>query len=240
MTHTMKRIRCCLVALLLFAAQTSPAAVADSHTYLADISSLLQRRWPTNRTVTIVCHGHSVPAGYAKTPVVDTFNAYPHLLHVALKERFPYAVINCIVTAIGGENSESGAARFEKDVLSLHPDLVTIDYSLNDRGLGVARAEAAWRKMIEAALRQHIKVLLLTPSIDLGSNLDNPADPLNLQAEMVRHLASEYQVGMADSLTAFKKAIHAGTPAKDLMAQSNHPNRHGHDLISGELIQWFP
>ena len=35
----------------------------------------------------------SVPAGYFKTPEVDTMNSYPHLLHAALAARFPHAVI---------------------------------------------------------------------------------------------------------------------------------------------------
>jgi hypothetical protein len=92
-------------------------AIADSETYLTNISSLLTREWPSNRTVNIVCHGHSVPAGYFRTPKVDTFNAYPHLVHRGLKEKFPYAVINVIVTGIGGEQSEHGAKRFKHDVI---------------------------------------------------------------------------------------------------------------------------
>jgi hypothetical protein len=64
-------------------------------------------------------------------------------LRAGLAERFPHAVINVIVTAIGGENSESGAERFDRDVLSHRPDLVTIDYALNDRAIGLLRAEKA-------------------------------------------------------------------------------------------------
>ncbi|MEN6427970.1 MAG: SGNH/GDSL hydrolase family protein [Phycisphaerales bacterium] len=108
-------------------ADTSTASVAMPDPYLLSVTTELSRQWPQNRTVNIVCHGHSVPAGYFRTPVVDTFNAYPHLLHRGLKERFPYAVVNVIVTAIGGENSESGAKRFERDVVALRPDVVTID-----------------------------------------------------------------------------------------------------------------
>jgi lysophospholipase L1-like esterase len=201
---------------------------------------LLARQWPKNRTVNIVCHGHSVPAGYFKTPVVDSFNAYPHLLHKALKERFPYAVINVIVTAIGGENSEAGAKRFERDVLALHPDMVTIDYALNDRAIGLARADAAWRSMITNALNQGVKVILLTPTPDLRANLDDPADPLNQHAEQIRNLAREYGIGLADSLAAFRAYTAAGGQLKDLMAQGNHPNRKGHDLVVGELLKWFP
>ena len=50
-------------------------AIADRMSYLADVVNDLKRQWPDNSLVNIVCHGHSVPAGYFATPVVDTFNA---------------------------------------------------------------------------------------------------------------------------------------------------------------------
>ena len=103
-------------------------AIANPNTYLRDKIDILNQHWPDNRTINIVCHGHSVPAGYFATPMVDTFNAYPHLLHHALKKRFPFAVINVIVTAIGGEGSETGVARFAEEVLCHRPDVITIDF----------------------------------------------------------------------------------------------------------------
>ena len=83
------------MALLTIVCSNSSAA-AERTNYLAGLSTAMQVLWPKNRTITIVCHGHSVPSGYFRTPVVDTFNAYPHLLHLGLKERFPNAVINVI------------------------------------------------------------------------------------------------------------------------------------------------
>ena len=221
-------------------ARASAPALADPRTYLAGICAEMTKCWPTNRTINIVCHGHSVPAGYARTPEVRQFDAYPHLLHRALNRRFPHAVINVIVTGIGGENAEQGAKRFQRDVLCLHPDVVTIDYALNDRAIGLARSEKAWRKMIEMALAHHVKVLLLTPTPDLTAHLNNPNDPLNQQARQIRRLAAEYHVGLVDSLKAFESRIQAGTPLKDLMAQSNHPNRQGHEIVAAELVKWFP
>src|SRR5215468_2820162 len=101
-----------LTGALLFTLANSVTAATNSTpnvtVQLARLCAEMRKNWPTNRTINIVCHGHSVPAGYAQTPVVDTFNAYPHLLHLGLKERFPTAVINVIVTAIGGETSEGG------------------------------------------------------------------------------------------------------------------------------------
>ena len=218
---------------------TGSAGVAPDR-YLADVVTELTKPWPTNRTVNIVCHGHSVPAGYFRTPVVDTFNAYPHLLHRGLKERFPYAVVNVIVTAIGGENSESGAKRFHRDVLSLRPDVVTIDYGLNDRGMGLARAQAAWQAMIDEAKAAGVKVILLTPTPDTSAGLDDPVDPLNQQAEQIRVLARRNGVALVDSLACFKKRVRAGEPLESLMSQVNHPNRRGHELVAAELLRWFP
>lgn len=241
MNRNWKLIAVCALEIWVAATMQALAApaVAEPASYLANVITELERQWPTNRTVTIACHGHSVPAGYFKTPVVDTFNAYPHLLHRALKERFPCAVINVTITAIGGENSESGAKRFERDVLSLSPDVVTIDYALNDRQIGLERAAVAWRSMITKALARHIKVILLTPTPDLKTHWDDPTDPLNQHAAQIRRLAAEYGVGLADSSAAFRAAENGGVPRAELMAQSNHPNRRGHELVAGELLRWF-
>ncbi len=95
---------------------------AHPSTYLAEFCRLARVDWPQNRTLNVVCHGHSVPSGYFLTPEISTFESYPHLLHVALARRFPHAVINVIVTAIGGETAEKGAARFAADVLTHRPD----------------------------------------------------------------------------------------------------------------------
>ena len=208
--------------------------------YLADAVKELKKDWPANRMVEVVCHGHSVPAGFFITPAVDTMNAYPNLLKLGLCQRFPHAVLNVTVTAIGGENSINGEKRFAKDVLSRHPDVVTIDYSLNDRGINAQAVHNAWLSMITQAKAQGIKVILLTPTPDQSAKMDNPSDPLNSTAEDVRQLAKIEGVGLVDSLNLFKKQIAEGTQLRDLMSQINHPNRRGHELVAAELMKWFP
>ena len=219
---------------------THPLAMADPRHYLSALGRLCNIDWPDNRTINIVCHGHSVPAGYFKTPEVRMLDAYPHLLRAGLVQRYPHAVINVIVTAIGGEESASGAKRFKKDVLALRPDLITIDYALNDRRIGPRRSRAAWVEMIEAAAAVSVPVLLLTPTADITARLDDPDDPLNLQAAQVRELAREYHVGLVDSLAAFQHFAKTGGHLATLMAQDNHPNRQGHELVAQALLEWFP
>ncbi len=227
-------------SILVHADDVTPQKYVDPKTYLEDISTQFKKSWPANRSVNIICHGHSVPAGYFKTPVVDSPNAYPHLLFLGLKERFPLAVINVIVTAIGGETSERGAARFEKDVLSKNPDVICIDYGLNDRGIGLSKTRTALVSMITRAKEKQIKVVLLTPTADMGAKLDAAGDPLNQQAELIRAIASEQQVGLVDSLAEFQSYVKQGGNLSDLMSQGNHPNRKGHDLVLNKLLEWFP
>ncbi len=216
--------------------------VADNMTYLSDTVTALMKQWPDNRTVNIVCHGHSVPAGYFATPFVDTFNAYPHLFHRLLKERYPYAVVNVIVSAIGGETALAGAGRFAADVLAHRPDVVTIDYGLNDRSIGLEVAEHSWRAMIEASLQRGVKVLLFSPTWDIGAAFDPPPEEWNAlerHAGLIRSLAAEYGVGLVDSFQVFRDYRDRTGDYTDLLAWVNHPNRTGHALIAAEMMRWF-
>ncbi len=217
-------------------------SIADRASYLSKITDTLRSHWPENRTVNIVCHGHSVPAGYFATPLVDSLNAYPHLLQVGLKHRFPYAVINVIVTAIGGETSKSGAARFERDVLPHRPDVITIDYGLNDRSIGLEKAHAVWSSMIRAGLASGSKILLLTPTADMTqSPTYEGADKglLAAHADQIRQLAVDNQIGLVDSFAACRDYI-STDDLSDILSWDNHPNRTGHNLVVREILRWFP
>jgi len=217
--------------------------IAEPLTYLAEVTTVLRAHCPDNRVVNIICHGHSVPAGYFATPRVDSLNAYPHLLHAALAQRFPFAVINCIVTAIGGESSPSGAERFEADALCHRPDVVTIDYGLNDRGMEIDLVRDAWTRMITAAKAAGAKVLLLTPTADMTQHPSAPPEgrnELERQALQVRELAAQHEVGLVDSFAAFERYTTGGGDLTDLLSWSNHPNRAGHELVARELLRWFP
>ena len=213
-------------------------AGANRQRYLQALREDLRQHWPHNRTINIVCDGHSVPAGYFRTPRVQSLQAWPNLLRIALAERYPYAVINVIVSGVGGDDAEQGARRFDEDVLAHRPDLVTLDYALNDRAIGLERARLAWVSMIEAAQARQVKLILMTPTPDLDARLDDPDDPLNQHAEQIRRLAARYDVGLIDSLALFKRAAAQGGMAR-LMAQHNHPDAAGHALVAETLLRWL-
>jgi len=173
----------CILFGFLVHAQNTESGMFNSSGYLSDLKTELQKEWPKNRTINIVFHGHSVPAGYFKTPQVNTLSAYPNLFLTKLKSIYPYAVVNVIVTAIGGENSIKGAERFERDVLIHKPDVIFIDYALNDRRVGLDKAYKAWNLMIKKAKDHSIPVILLTPSPDQRVDYNSPENELKKHAD---------------------------------------------------------
>jgi len=213
----------------------SESGVAGSD-YLRDFKEQLELQWPKNKTINVVFHGHSVPSGYFVAPRVRTLDAYPHLFLRYLKENYPNAVINCITTSIGGENSQQGANRFKEDVLVMKPDVLFIDYGLNDRGIGLEKAEASWRRMIEYALAAGVKAILFTPTPDLNEDILDENAPLVDHAGMIRMLGEDYAIPVVDTYARFKSLRESGCELSKYMAQKNHPNALGHAEVLKEMV----
>jgi hypothetical protein len=226
-----------ILLFLFLSFQTSTSA--DPSTYLKDLKAELKKEWPKNRTINLVFHGHSVPAGYFKTPVVNTLEAYPYEVLRALKAEYPFSVINIINTSVGGENSESGAKRFETEVLNHKPDVLFIDYALNDQGIGLERAKIAWEKMITIALKKGIKVVLLSPSPDQRVNILEINNVLHQHSNQIKGLSQKYGIGFVDSYELFHQRVVSGEPINFYMSQVNHPNEKGHWLISNSIMRYF-
>jgi rhamnogalacturonyl hydrolase YesR/lysophospholipase L1-like esterase len=215
------------------------AQIASQTDYLKETKQALRRKWPENRTVNIVFHGHSVPSGYFNTPNVETLEAYPHLTLKAVKSVYPYAAVNTITTSIGGENAEQGSLRFKKDVLSLRPDVVFIDYALNDRKSGLDKAKKAWENMIREARTAKIPVILMTPTPDLTENILDGNTLLEQHATQIRELAATHKTGLVDSYAIFKKKAGNGEDLGKYMSQSNHPNAKGHNAVCELIINYL-
>jgi lysophospholipase L1-like esterase len=219
--------------------QSHGQEIASKVNYLEKIKAEMLVEWPKNRTINLVFHGHSVPAGYFKTPTVNTLASYPYLVLKDIKSAYPMTVVNVINTSIGGENSESGLKRFEADVLTHKPDVLFIDYALNDRGMGLERAKAAWEKMIRLALEKNIKVILLTPSPDQRVDIKDDLSILDQHANQIKELAKSFQIGLIDTYALYKNKVKSGSNLVDYMSQVNHPNEKGHQMITDEILGYF-
>lgn len=228
-----------IVNFTLVVAQEVTVYTSDT-AYLSPLHTAFTTLWPKNKTVNLVFHGHSVPSGYFKTPKIQTMQAYPELTLQSLSEKYPNAVINVIKTCIGGENAVQGAERFITDVLNYKPDILFIDYALNDRGVGLEKAKQAWQSMIKKALAQNIKVVLCTPTPDLKENITDTTTLLYQHTQQIIALAAQYHIAVVDSYNAFRKLAVAGKNLEDYMSQFNHPNAKGHQVVVKEIEKLFP
>jgi hypothetical protein len=76
--------------------------------------------------VTIVAFGDSITAGYAVR------RGFPSFWKEMLQRKYPEAKIEMINSGVSGDTTMDGLARLDWSVLSYEPDLVTINFGIND------------------------------------------------------------------------------------------------------------
>jgi hypothetical protein len=97
--------------------------------------------------------------------------------------------------------------------------------------------------MIEAALKENKKLILLTPAPDSGQLYYDVMKRKSTDEDLtylISGLATEYEIGLANVAGAFAKIFAAGAVASDYMISVNHLNKAGHEIVAHEIMQWFP
>lgn len=95
---------------------------------LTRLASVL-RKAQRGEEITVGFIGGSITEGYAAS-MED--NCYVSLVYQWLCEKFPQTPINLINAGIGGTSSYLGVHRVEEEVLSKAPDLVFVEFAVND------------------------------------------------------------------------------------------------------------
>jgi acyl-CoA thioesterase I len=103
----------------------------------------------------IICFGDSLTAGHG----TETGHAYPDYLQKLLDSRgYHYRVIN---RGIDGNTTKDGVNRL-KDVLSLHPQIVVVEFGGNDglRGIPITTTRQNLDQIVAALGKSGTKILL--------------------------------------------------------------------------------
>jgi lysophospholipase L1-like esterase len=81
--------------------------------------------------ISIVCFGDSVTQG---TPHVQPEETFPRILERRLRSRYAQrgVFLQVINSGVGGENTAEGLARIQADVLDHGPQIVIVEFGLND------------------------------------------------------------------------------------------------------------
>ena len=183
---------------------------------------------------TIVCFGDSITAGYAVR------RGFPSFLLESLRQRFPDSKIEMINSGISGDTSQDGLGRLDWAVLSYEPDLVTINFGINDCVLGLSREEFEMNlvEMVRRIRAGPDSEILLLSSQPLESP---PYDQRVLDYyQTVERVAKEMNVGFVDVYGAWMKRVRAGMPLDSLILPGlDHPNEAGYRIIAEELMSLF-
>lgn len=86
-----------------------------------------------------------------------------------LREKMSDKEIEIVNSGIGGTTSEYGAKRFAKDVLAFNPDMVIIEFAVNDRTMGTSN-EAKHQMYMESMVQQCLNAEKVPAVMFLYSN----------------------------------------------------------------------
>ena len=199
--------------------------------------------------------------GDSTTAVVPEFQVYGQLLAVELSTRVgsPVTVINA---GVRGDTTAKAAQRWQHDVLDHSPDLVVIQFGINDATIDVWKNPPATTPRVSLSeFRGHVltfirdarahgaQVVLMTPNplswaprlVELyGRAPYDVTDPRGLNvnltryAQAIRDLAQAEGVSLVDVWAAHE--AFARDHQESLLVDGIHPNARGHELVARLLM----
>lgn len=148
-----------------------------------------------DKTLNVVYFGGSVTAGYGSS----NSNAYSWraLIGKWISTEFPNAKINNINRALGESGTYLGANRVQMDIISAQPDLLFIEYSINDYYYkstyekASSQYETIIREVKNALPETDIVTILVTDQNCLETNQQGK---LHIQAQAHEDIAEAYNI----------------------------------------------
>jgi lysophospholipase L1-like esterase len=182
----------------------------------------------------IVAFGDSITAGYAVR------RGFPYFWREALSAKYPKADLELVNQGVSGDTTHDGLARLGWSVIYYQPDLVTMNFGINDAayGIGLEKFKSNFTEMVERVQAECGSEVLLLSSQPL---LTPYFDKLVLKYyEAVEEVAEETGVGFVDVYGSWMERVRQGTPLESLILEGlDHPNEAGYRIIAEELMRRF-
>lgn len=174
-------------------------------------------RLASGRSLTIVALGSSSTEGIGATAPA---NSYPSRLQAELRRRFPRSAITVLNRGISGEETPAMLARFQRDVLDNHPDLLIWQAGTNSalRDGDLARLVEDLQRGITRARAAGIDVMLMEPQ-----NAPRVTAKPHWR-EFVRHLHLVAEIERAPLVPRFEVMTHWLESGQFTMAQMIAPD----------------
>lgn len=181
------------------------------------------KRAQAGEKITIGTIGGSITQGTAAS---TTDERYANRALQWWAKTFPKAQLDFVNAGIGATDSYIGVHRVDADLLSKKPDVVIVEFSVNDTdaALNLQTYDSLVWKILQA--ENHPAVILLFTTQEDGTSLQDT----HMQ------IGSAYNLPMISYKNAVLPEIEAGRFTwKDISPDNIHPNSVGHGII-GELL----
>ncbi|PAW80126.1 MAG: hypothetical protein B9S32_01985 [Verrucomicrobia bacterium Tous-C9LFEB] len=146
-----------------------------------------------------------------------------------LRTQFPKSNVSIVNSGMSATGSALGIFRVERDVIAYQPDLVAIEYCVNDGGLTDEEAIRFMETLIVRLkqLPHPPAILILEAAAKGGVNLDRH-----------RRVARHYQLLEVDLQQAVESRIkQTGEPWETYFSDNVHPNQTGNALYAEAIAQ---
>ena len=186
----------------------------------------LMKRAANGESLVIGFLGGSITQGsLSSTPET----CYAYLVYEWWKKSFPNAAFSFVNGGIGGTTSHYGGARAWKDVLCYRPDIVTVDFSVNDD------ANEFFEETYEGTLRR----LLMAPSAPAVVVLNNVFYDTGKNAQDYHNrIADHYGIPHVSIKDTIFPDVESGKIVRaDITPDNLHPNDKGHRLVADEICK---
>jgi len=170
--------------------------------------------------ITVGVIGGSITQGsLASTPA----NCYASKFNDWWVNKFPDTKVNFVNAGIGGTNSYLGVHRVDSQLLSYDPDVVIVEFSVNDtdKTMNKYSYDSLVRKILSHS--SNPAVMLLFTTMEDGTSLQ----------DVHKEIGAAYDLPMISYHDAVYPEVAAGTLIwKDISPDNIHPNDAGHDIIN--------
>lgn len=174
--------------------------------------------------------GGSITEGYSDNITLKTEEKWVDMSTKWLNEQFPESEISYVNAGLSGTPSILGNVRLERDVLSSEPDIVFVEFAVNDGG--DTPHKNAYESLVRTLLTQDkdIAVVLLFTIIESGHTC---------QPHMSK-IGEHYGLPMISLPDSMWVEIQEGRMAwSDYSADQSHPNVEGSIMIRDFVTNYF-
>lgn len=184
--------------------------------------------------IIFVAFGDSITEGYGVS------EGWPEKFVKELKVKYPQAEIELINKGKAGDTLEECIYRFESDVLDYNPDLVTINFGINDamNGVNLNQFEKTLKEII-----QTLKTKTNSEIIVLSSEVleDEVADAMvRKYYDKLQKVSREEKVVFVDIHRIWQQKLREGKDLSNFLIPGlDHPNEEGYKIFAKAIADLF-